>query len=196
MKKNLLHLWLLMLMTAVSFSCSDDDDDKTSDTIKLEDSWKEGWTSQKVLDITKGQRPDPSVYLDQKYIDFHLAEFNNGATYLVTKKALDDYGRDTLGYPDNTHFVMTKAEMDAMLTKTGKDISKIEKELGIPADSWKGKEMVRISIPNPKELNVRVPSGNEMGANSLWLPGGQLPTGYSEAVVNKIPKGKYTETPL
>ncbi len=185
-----------MLMTAVSFSCSDDDDDKTSDTIKLEDSWKEGWTSQKVLDITKGQRPDPSVYLDQKYIDFHLAEFNNGATYLVTKKALDDYGRDTLGYPDNTQFVMTKAEMDAMLTKTGKDISKIEKELGIPADSWKGKEMVRISIPNPKELNVRVPSGNEMGANSLWLPGGQLPTGYSEAVVNKIPKGKYTETPL
>lgn len=195
MKKNLLHLWLFILMAAVSFSC-DDDDDKTPDTIKLEDSWKDGWTSQKVLDIAKGQRPDPSVYLDQQYIDFHLSQFADGATYLVTKKALDDYGRDTLGYPDNTQFVMTKAEMDAMLSKTGKDISKIETELGIPAGSWQGKEMVRISIPNPKELNVRVPSGNEMGANNLWLPGGQLPTGYSEAVVNKIPKGKYTETPL
>lgn len=195
MKKNLLHLWLFMLMAAVSFSCSDDDD-KTPDTIKLEDSWKEGWSSQKVLDITKGQRPDPSVYLDQKYIDFHLAQFNGGATYLVTKSSLDKYGRDTLGYPDNTQFVMTKAEMDAMLTKTGKDIGKIETELGIPAGSWKGQEMVRISIPEPKTLNVRVPSGNEMGANSLWLPGGHLPTGYSEAVINKIPKGKYTETPL
>jgi hypothetical protein len=195
MKKNFLHLWLLVFMTAVSFSCSDDDD-KTPDTTQLENAWKDGWTSQKVLDITKGQRPAPSVYLDEKYINFHLARFNDGATYLVTKKALDDYGRDTLGYPDNTQFVMTKTEMDAMLVKTNKDISKIEKELGIPADSWKGKEMVRISIPNPKELNVRVPSGNEMGANSLWLPGGQLPTGYSEAVVNKIPKGKYTETPL
>lgn len=195
MKRNFLRLWLLVLMTAVSWSCSDDDD-KTPDSFKLEDSWKAGWTSQKVLDIAKGQRPDPSVYLDEKYITYHLGKFADGATYLVTKKALDDYGRDTLGYPDNTQFVMTKAEMDAMLTKTNKDISKIEKELGIPADSWKGKEMVRISIPNPKELKVRVPSGNEMGANSLWLPGGQLPTGYSEAVVNKIPKGKYTETPL
>ena len=195
MKKNLLRLWLLMILTAMSFSCSDDDD-KTPEIIKLEDSWKDGWTSQKVLDLTKGKRPDPSVYLKQNYIDFHLAQFNGGATYLVTKKALDDYGRDTLGYPDNSQFVMTKTEMDAMLTKTGKDIGKIETELGIPAGSWKGKEMVRISIPDPKALNVRVPSGNEMGANSLWLPGGHLPTGYSEAVVNKIPKGKYTETPL
>ena len=195
MKKNLLHLWLFMLMAAVSFSCSDDDD-KPPETIKLEDSWKDGWSSQKVLDIAKGQRPAPSVYLDQKYIDFHLAQFNGGATYLVTKSSLDKSGRDTLGYPDNTQFVMTKAEMDAMLTKTAKDISKIETELGIPAGSWKGQEMVRISISDPKALNVRVPSGNEMGANSLWLPGGHLPTGYSEAVINKIPKGKYTETPL
>lgn len=195
MKKNLLHLWLLVFMTAVSFSCSDDHG-TDPETIKLEDSWKAPWTSQKVLDIAKGQRPDPSMYLDQKYIDFHLAQFNGGATYLVSKSSLDKYGRDTLGYPDNTQFVMTKTEMDAMLTKTGKDISKIETELGIPAGSWKGLEMVRISIPDPKGLNVRVPSGNEMGANSLWLPGGHLPTGYSEAVVNKIPKGKYTETPL
>nr|WP_295922641.1 hypothetical protein [uncultured Dyadobacter sp.] len=195
MKRNFLRLWLLVFMTAVSWSCSDDDH-QVPDSFKLEDSWKDGWTSQKVLAIAKGQRPDPSVYLDEKYITYHLGKFAAGATYLVTKKALDDYGRDTLGYPDNTQFVMTKAEMDAMLVKTNKDISKIEQELGIPADSWKGKEMVRISIPNPKELNVRVPSGNEMGANSLWLPGGQLPTGYSEAVVNKIPKGKYTETPL
>jgi hypothetical protein len=129
MKKNLLRLWLLMLMTAVSFSCSDDDD-KTPDTIKLEDSWKEGWSSQKVLDIAKGQRPDPSVYLDQKYIDFHLAQFNGGATYLVTKKALDDYGRDTLGYPDNTQFVMTKTEMDAMLTKPARISAKSRQNWG------------------------------------------------------------------
>lgn len=195
MKKNLLQLWLLVLVATVSWSC-DSNDHHLPDTVNLEDSWKPGWNAQKVLDIAKGQRPDPSVYLDERYINYHLAQFAGGAAYLVTKKALDDYGRDTLGYPDNTQFVMSKKEMEAMLVKTNKDISKIEKELGIPTDSWKGKEMVKIEIPNPKELNVRLPSGNEMGANSLWLPGGQLPTGYSEAVVNKIPKGKYTETPL
>jgi hypothetical protein len=42
-------------------------------------------------------------------------------------------------------------------------------------------------------LNLRMPSGNEAGANNLWLPGGKLPTGQSEAVVNQIPKGAYTE---
>jgi hypothetical protein len=189
-----MYLWLLVLLGASSWSCKDDD--KTPESYKLEDSWLPGWTSQKVLDIAKGQRPDPSVYLDQKYIVYHLGEFANGAAYLVTKKALDDYGRDTLGYPDNTQFVMPKSEMDALLAKTNKDISKIEKELGIPAGSWTGKEMVKIEIQDPKALRLRMPSGNEMGANSLWLPGGQLPTGYPEAVINKIPKGKYTETPL
>jgi hypothetical protein len=39
-----------------------------------------------------------------------------------------------------------------------------------------------------------MPSGNEAGANELWLPGGLLPKGYKEAVINRIPKGKYIET--
>ncbi|MTK52663.1 MAG: hypothetical protein F8N35_04280 [Paludibacter sp.] len=40
-------------------------------------------------------------------------------------------------------------------------------------------------------LNLRQP-----GANSEWIPGGYLPTGYSEAVINNIPKGKYIENSI
>jgi hypothetical protein len=29
-----------------------------------------------------------------------------------------------------------------------------------------------------------MPSGNEFGTNAQWLPGGKLPTGQLEAVVN------------
>ena len=83
-----------------------------------------------------------------------------------------------------------------MLQKTAKNVAAIEVELGIPAGSWQGKPLARIDIPNPEELHVRLPSGNEMGANALWLPGGHLPTGYSEAVVDRIPKGKYVESDL
>lgn len=36
-------------------------------------------------------------------------------------------------------------------------------------------------------------NGNEGGANELWLPGGDLPTGRSEAVIEQIPLGDYTE---
>jgi hypothetical protein len=107
-----------------------------------------------------------------------------------------DYGRDTLGYPDNSQFIMTKLEMDQMLARAGGNISIIEKELGIPPGAWRGKELVRIDVPDPKSLGLRMPSGNEAGANSLWIPGGKLPTGQMEAVVDRIPKGKYIEREL
>jgi hypothetical protein len=33
-------------------------------------------------------------------------------------------------------------------------------------------------------LNLRIPSGNEAGANEFWIPGGKLPDGNSEAVID------------
>ncbi|CAN5578499.1 hypothetical protein BH09BAC4_BH09BAC4_25010 [soil metagenome] len=193
MKLSFIKSLLAVMLSVVALSCADHISPQVP---LLQDSWISGWDSQKVLAIPKGQRPDPSTYLQAPYITYQLALFKNGASYLVTKKALDDYGRDLLGYPDNSQFVMAKQEMDAMLLKTAKNVAAIEVELGIPANSWQGKPLVRIDISNPEELHVRLPSGNEMGANNLWLPGGKLPTGYSEAVVDRIPKGKYTETDL
>ena len=55
------------------------------------------------------------------------------------------------------------------------------------------KEII-FTISNIKELNLRMPSGNEGGANELWLPGEILSKGYKEAakgykeaVINRIP---------
>lgn len=84
---------------------------------------------------------------------------------------------------------------DQVLAKANGDVSIIEKELGIPPGMWQGKDLVRIDVPAPRELNLRMPTDNEGGANSLWIPGGKLPTGYLEAVVNRIPKGQYLEGP-
>ena len=41
-----------------------------------------------------------------------------------------------------------------------------------------------------------MPTGNESGANDLWLPGGKLPKGYSEAVMDAVNKGDYKEISL
>jgi filamentous hemagglutinin len=41
-----------------------------------------------------------------------------------------------------------------------------------------------VDITNPRELQLRIPSGNEAGANDLWIPGGRLPNGNSEAIVD------------
>lgn len=53
--------------------------------------------------------------------------------------------------------------------------------------------MVVIEIPNPRQHNLRMPTGNEGGANDLWLAGGKLPTGHDEAVLDAIPKGGFNE---
>lgn len=125
----------------------------------------------------------------------HLAAFQEGATYFVTRSVLDWRGREWLGYDDNSQFVMPRSEADRLLAKARGDVGLLEIELGIPPGSWAGAVLLRIDIPAPHELNLRLPSGNEAGANACWLPGGLTPFGHSEAVVDRIPLGKYVESP-
>lgn len=154
--------------------------------------------TQIAVEATKqGCRPDPKTYLSAECLQAHMEAFAEGASYLVPKDVLDRFGRKLLGRPDG-QFVMSSKEMDKMLGNKNVSIAYIEKELGIPAGAWAGKTLVRINITldNAKKLDLRVPSGNEAGANSLWIAGGKLPTGYTEGVVNQIPEGSYTETVL
>ena len=147
----------------------------------------------KVKATEKGVRPEPEAYLSKEHIDAHLKLFEEGAAYLVPKKMLDKFGREPVGRKIG-QFVMTKAEMDSLLAKAGGDIAKIEKALGIPPGAWAGETLVRIDVKAPKEHNLRLPSGNEAGANELWIPGGKLPTGQAEAVVDNLIKGSFVET--
>ena len=43
------------------------------------------------------------------------------------------------------------------------------KEFGIPRDSWKNKELLRIDINDTKKLNLRMSTGNEGGVNDLSI---------------------------
>ncbi len=40
---------------------------------------------------------------------------------------------------------------------------------------------------NPENFNLRISSGNEVGANPLWEPGGWTSGGRREAVTDAIP---------
>jgi hypothetical protein len=148
------------------------------------------------LTTSDGKWPKVEDYLSKTYIDNHLAQFNNGASYLVPKDILDKFGRDILGWPDNAQFVMPKIQMDNLLKKANGNIDNICTELGINPNDWRGRELVRIDIPDVKDLHLRMAVGNEQGANALWLPGGKLPTGYPEAVIDNIPSGKFIENEL
>ena len=47
---------------------------------------------------------------------------------------------------------------------------------------------MRIDIENIDGLNLRIPSGNELGANEYWIPGGKTDGGIPEAVTDLIKK--------
>ena len=141
-------------------------------------------TTAKIEEITtipKGARPDPSEYLSSEYIKNHLSQFDNGASRFMTQKNLDKYG---IGQRDGTSFVMPKTEADKLLESTQGNAPALETALGLPSGFLESNKMVRVDISNPQELNLRTPSGNEAGANEFWIPGGKLPTGNSEAIID------------
>lgn len=155
--------------------------------------FKKGWDQERVLEIEKGQRPDPSVYLKKCYIKKHLKAFDEkagGSGYFVTQATLQKYGCDLLGRSDG-QFVLPFEDALTLLDKTGGDIAKIEEALGVPAGAWDGQPLLLIQIPTPEALNLRIPSGNEASANEFWLPGGFTSGGEAEAIVDPVPIGQY-----
>jgi hypothetical protein len=151
--------------------------------------WKDGtWTPNDVVNAGKGDRPKPEDYLDADYIAAHLAQFKDGASRIYFKDSLRDWGPGNRG----TTFVFPTSELDRLLAESGGDAQRLAELLGLPKDDFfvNGK-VADVEIRNfaPHELDgLRIPSGNEAGANQFWIPGGHLPTGIPEAVVD-LPAG-------
>ena len=135
------------------------------------------------LNAPKGSRPDPRTYLGNDYVAKHLAKFEDGVSCLAPGNVITDYKQ--LGRSDGL-FVMPKKEMDDLLKRTGGDIGKIEKELGIPEGEWSDFQILRFDIRKENLNNLRMPRGNETGSNSEWIPGGFTPKGNSEAVIDAV----------
>lgn len=150
-----------------------------------------------VVAIEKGLRPDPSTYLPAQYIDDHLALFDDGATRFQLQSGLDKYGP---GQRDGTSFVVPKAEADRLLAETAGDPRALEQALGLPVGQLDGADpLMRVDFDAPRDHGLRMPSGNEAGANDQWIPGGKLPNGNSEAIVDAgglSPGNGYTATPV
>ncbi|WP_375489438.1 hypothetical protein [uncultured Mycobacterium sp.] len=148
-----------------------------------------------ILAMEKGTRPDPSEYLSPEYIEHHLEKFHDGAARFMPETNLDKYG---IAQRDGTSFVMPKSEADDLIEATRGDPRALEKALGLREGFLDSHKIVRIDIPRPQEFNLRVPSGNEAGANEQWIPGGLLPDGASEAVIDggRVPEDGYTKSDI
>ena len=149
-----------------------------------------GPTQEKINEILNqpwGKRDAPETYMSERYISDHLKQFENGVTKISANAPIG-----TAGAPGGT-FVMPISVADELIAKSKGDIAKLEGYLGLdPGDL--GTNPVRIDIPNPTGL--RMPSGNELGVKDKWLPGGYTPAGVPEAIIDPVPIGGYSVTPV
>ena len=154
---------------------------------------------QEILATPKGERPDPSAYLDKKYICRHLKEFRSGVSFVM---GLDNYvmfvvARKFIGREDNSCFVMPKTVCDDIAKAANGNLAVYEQALGFEPGYFRGHGgLVRINVLDVADLHIRIPSGNEAGANAWWLPGGYTSGGVPEAVSDLIPKSRILVTRL
>ncbi|ROR31748.1 hypothetical protein EDD66_101366 [Mobilisporobacter senegalensis] len=142
-----------------------------------------GLDQQKINDIiltNKGYRSDPATYLSQEYIDSHLELFSEGVTKISVAIPTGQAG------PPGGTFVMPKSAADEIIQAANGDVSKLEQLLSLESGTL-GDSPVRLDIAEPH--GVRMPSGNELGANDQWIPGGSTGGGIPEATINSpLPK--------
>jgi hypothetical protein len=132
-----------------------------------------------------GPRPAPESYLSQEYIDAHASLFRNGAARVQSSTRGFGARRDTWVIPADL--------ARSAIKQAGGNVAALERSLGLnPGDLGTNPMLVEI----PKPLNLRMPSGNEVGANSFWRPGGYTSGGVPEAVINAPVPGSYTMKPV
>lgn len=152
----------------------------------LQKAWT-GKSPRHVFQDGKGNRQDPSEYLDQSYIDAHKAKFNEGGTRFYRWDSLDKYGPGNRG----STFVVPTSEVDKILGEVGNNPRELGRRLGLGEDFFldgdgNAAEVVRadFTLQDLQEGDYRIPNGNEPGANDYWMPGGYLPDGTPEVVLN------------
>ncbi|MBO0679077.1 hypothetical protein JRC04_16555 [Mycolicibacterium sp. S2-37] len=170
-------------------------DDLASNSNGWDESILPDETRDAIMGMDKGSRPDPSDYLPKEFIEHHLEKFGGGASRFMTVEALEDYG---IGHMDGTTYVFPSRELEDLMGATGGDRRALEQALGLPEGYFDSGGVVRVDVPDPGNFGLRIPSGNEAGTNDQWIPGGFLPTGMPEAVIDggKVPHGDLTITDL
>jgi hypothetical protein len=148
--------------------------------------YKQGWYNKKVRDIPKLTRPNPADYLVESYVQNHLQKFNTeGGAFMVVKSDIENPNISYTSFPLKK-FVMLKSDMDAVVAKyrLSKNVKDIEDALGYTPGSLAGKEDdLYVFYLDKSKYIFELPTGNEIGANSLWEPEARTSGGFLECVV-------------
>ncbi|MBK9509994.1 MAG: hypothetical protein IPP61_10130 [Cytophagaceae bacterium] len=154
---------------------------------RLSKAYHSGFTAQKVVSVSKMERPLPELYLNKKYIKKHERQFKRrGAAFIVIKSWVESGPFDS--FPPRK-YCMLKTDMNKIIRKYKRteELTVIENALGYSSGTLKPFENeLFVFYINWEKYNFEIPNGTEVGANSLWQPGGLTSGGCKEAVlINK-----------
>jgi hypothetical protein len=142
----------------------------------------QGFDPRKIIETPKGSRPDPSTYLKTDYIIRHRELFSDGSARIQREKPTGVIGRTET-------WVMPMATAREMIKRANGNVRKLEHLLGLERGEL-GSNPVLVEIPRPK--GYRIPSGNEFGANTYWVPGGFTKRNIPEAIIDPVESDAYT----
>ncbi len=137
--------------------------------------------------MVKVDRPDPSTYLPQSYIDAHVQKFNTeGAGFIAIEGWMEN--PDYPNLPPRK-FVGLRSQMDSVIQKyeaSGNDWTVLRDELSLGEKTDLSKESIAYIVIEPGDSRVSydIPTGKEAGAyKNEWVPGGKTKGGTTEAAL-------------
>ena len=145
-----------------------------------------GKTSEDILSIPKGQRPDPSTYLSSGYIQQHLTKFEKeGGAFIIRRRDVVESNYITMA---PRKFIGLRSDMEGVIRKyndSNKNLNVLIEELDLGKDYFKATDEVFFVKVPPEKFTFDFPNGNEVGAyDELWIPGGYTIHGTKEAVIS------------
>lgn len=133
-----------------------------------------------VLAKPKGARPPVETYMSAAQRATHLAAFDGGVVRITSRSAVAKYG--SLGPQGG--FVTSAQEFSAILKEAGGNLKIVEQRLGLDPGTLKDGDTLIAYVKREDATGLRIPTGNEGGANDRWVPGGYTSGNVIEAVVD------------
>lgn len=159
--------------------------------------YKNGVTPKEILEINKGDRPNPEDIYNSTYLKMHNQQFKNGASRFQKFQPSESWNGGIVGGKDGTSFWLSKEHADIIEKVANGDNRLYEIILGFDEGYLGDGPLYRLDV-TPEVVakkGISIPSGNEVGANDWWRPTGRtfpgdIPEGVMEDISTK--RGEHT----
>ena len=159
--------------------------------------YKNGVTPKEILEINKGDRPNPEDIYNSTYLKMHNQQFKNGASRFQKFQPSESWNGGIVGGNDGTSFWLSKEHADIIEMVANGDNRLYEIILGLDEGYLGDGPLYRLDV-TPEVVakkGISIPSGNEAGANDWWRPTGRtFPGDIPEGIMKDIStqRGEHT----